>query len=303
MRDALERQARPAATTTRCALWLAAIGWIATAGADVVRVDVSSTTLLPSMHAWAIINTDAFASANGYNFSCSNPYDWSGLEQPGVVAYVFGCWQSMLSATTMGKGGGGMSTMLMPIGCMSAQTQRSVFLQRAHTYTVCGVSLWNEYFSEAGSVTIIDSAVSATLLNFQSSTALASSPTGVASSSCFDQYTHRSCTFTMGSVCVGCGSAVDCSAVSDSFCAALNRQPCALVANTCGACEECFLSDDDQLDAVGGSGSGEAGSGEAGSGEAGSGDAGFAEAASGSGDQASGESGSGTGGAVVPAGA
>ena len=124
-------------------VWLVLAGGVAVAATGApIRVDASATSLIPMMHAYAVIDPIAFTQLNsGSNFSCSNPYDWSLLvAAPGAVAYSYGCWQSMLSTFNSAAQAAGME--LLPRGCMSADTVRSVFLQSGRTYTVCGCLLY-----------------------------------------------------------------------------------------------------------------------------------------------------------------
>ena len=283
-------------------MWLLLLSLLISGGSGTpVRVDVSSTSLLPDLHAWVIVEPAAYAQAltnNGMarmierygNFSC-HPQHFMMLQMLGrdasrVVPYSYGCYGSMMSMM-----GGSMMMAGMrpqPEGCTTEATERSIFLQRETPYAVCGLSFWNNFFGAAGQVALTVSETAESLASFDSSAMLRTNASGVHRDGCLDRYSGRSCSFNVATICVGCTqSNIDCSGASDEFCSSLNRQSCSLIENTCGACEECYLSEEEWAeDDVGdvGSGSGEAGSG-----------SGF-DAITGSGGEAS--SGSGSSGGV-----
>ena len=214
------------------------------AGAGPVRVDVSSTSLLAdSEHAWIIVNLDAFLAEFAKNFSsCNNTMDWQDLQWSSTaVTYSQGCWKTQLSygASSYRR----LEAMGMDDPSCRTPTDEAIFLQQGHTYAVCGISYWNNFFGQMGAVSIRVSESSEALVAFDSAAALNDNPTGVAPPACIDRG-ERSCIFELAKICVECAT-VDCAAASESFCASLNRQPCRVMPNTCGACDECFLVESD----------------------------------------------------------
>ena len=189
----------------------------------------------------------------GYNFtSCG--MDWYSLPYTRAVVFTQGCWQEALT--------GGRIDSKAP--CVRF-TDSSLYLQRGSTYAVCGVSYFNNFFGQAGTVSIAVTETSKSLLSYASASVLQASPNGVSDASACLYLNPRpsGCAFDVASLCVECSS-TDCSQATDAFCAGLNRQPCSILPNTCGACDECYLPADTD------SGSGVAADGA--SGDAGSGD-------------------------------
>ena len=218
-----------------------------------IRVTAGSTGLEPEFQSWFVVDVAEFRTRFGYNFtSCG--MDWLSLPYTRAVVFTQGCWQEAVT--------GGQINSKRP--CVRF-TDSSLYLQRGSTYAVCGVSYFNNFFGQAGTVSIAVTETSKSLLSYASASVLQASPNGVSDASACLYLNPRpsGCAFNVASLCVECSS-TDCSQATDGFCAGLNRQPCSILPNTCGACDECYLPADTD------SGSGVAADGA--SGDAGSGD-------------------------------
>ena len=149
---------------------------------DVIRVDVSSEKLSPALHAWAIVDGAMFMQHAGHNFSCSDAHAWSMLMYAGsdskVVPFSYGCWGSMLETTGSAAAMVGPAAKGMPEGCHSAAPERSIFLRRERTYTVCGLSFWNNFFGGEGAVSLSVAETDETLVAYSSADALQANRNG-----------------------------------------------------------------------------------------------------------------------------
>lgn len=186
----------------RVAMLAVLASWCGAAGAggtDIFRVNAVTEGLQSNFHAWVLLDVALYADQNGANFTCatamtSTPLSWAGPS----LTQSYGCWSAISNSFAMAGmmpcGMGMMAGMgvdqpgceaAVPPGTTAGVHDSGFFLEMGRSYAVCGLSVWNDFFSHTGKVTLSEAGGNS-LVSFQSSTVLDANTNGVAKQQCME---------------------------------------------------------------------------------------------------------------------